>query len=1075
MRKFVLLLPTILLATAALAVTPVMPRYPTPSPDGSQIVFSWNGDLWLVPASGGTARRLTASPGYDHHPVFSADGRSLAFVSDRAGSDDVYLITASRGFEDAAAPVRLTFHEAPDLVEGFVGSSLLFTSRRHEAWDRQPAVYEVPLSGGTEKLALKELALEARPSPDGRWIALVRGGTPADRRHYRGAANRDLWLVERATGSLRRLTDTPWDEDGVAWAGAGALVYRSDGGGTDRNLYRMDLATKAITQLTNHSGSDVRNPATSADGRLAAYELWDGVYVVPTDGSVAPRRLDVAVSGDTLEPETIREIEKAGAQEVVVSPDGTQVALVVGGDIYVVPRWSRDVASVAAPPTVRVTNTVAREGDVTWRPDGKELVYVSGRNGEADLYAVTPADRDDGLFYRASRFTERRLTATPEDEHLPRFSPDGKHLAYRRGQGDLVVAGPAAEDPRVVFTHWSAVEFDWSPDSAWLAFSKEDASFNTDVFIIPAAGGTAVNVSQHPGDDVHPRWSPDGRRLYWVSDRHQRAMDLWGVYLTKADYERSPEEWVEAFQEAGDSPSPRRGGRGPAARKARAEEAAAPSTVHIDFDGLYLRAEALTELPGNEGEFAVSPDSRTVVFTASPEGERDLYSVRWDGKKLKRLTDGGQNPREPAFAGGSTIVYRSGKGTVGVVDLDGKRGDPVPFAARVEYGRDAMRAEVFDEAWRELDRQFYDPAFHGADWTAVHDRYRPLVLGAPARRDFDDAVNLMLGELNASHMGFRPPRADGTLSTGDLGVEVEPAPGGAGVVVTEVLPNTPASRVDVGLARGDRILAVDGAPVGLHDNFFARMADTRGQTVVLRVAGPAGERDVVVTPVGQRDVRQARYVQWVRERRAMVDRLSGGKLGYIHIQGMNMPSLEEFERDLYAAGHGKEGLLIDVRNNGGGSTTDYLMAILEVRRHAWTLPRGGDPAVKGYPQDRLPLPAWTRPAALLCDQASYSNAEIFSWAFKTLKRGPVVGMPTFGAVISTGGARLVDGSFVRLPRRGWYVAGSDVNMEHHGCPPDVLVPQPPEQDLSADADAQLERAVEVLLSDLPADPSALPW
>ncbi len=412
---------------------------------------------------------------------------------------------------------------------------------------------------------------------------------------------------------------------------------------------------------------------------------------------------------------------------------------------------------------------------------------------------------------------------------------------------------------------------------------------------------------------------------------------------------------------------------------------------------------------------------------------------------------------------------------MGNVSLEGKAGDPTPFAARVTYDRQAMRAQVFDEAWRELDSHFYDPAFHGNDWRALRDRYRPLALAASTRRDFDEAMNWMLGELNASHMGFRPPRGKGAPSTGQLGVELEPAAGGRGVRITEVLPDTPASRVDVALQVGERIVAVNGRDLGPTDNFFAALTDTVGQRVRLRVAGEKGEREVALTPAKLSEARDARYLQWTRERRAIVDAHSGGRLGYIHIQGMDSPSLEDFSRELYAAANGKQGLLIDVRNNGGGWTTDYLMAILTVKRHAWTVPRDGDPKIKAYPQDRLPLPAWTRPAVTLCDEASYSNAEIFSWAFKTLRRGPLVGMPTFGAVISTGGAGLADGSWVRLPERGWFAADSGVPMENHGCPPDHLVAQPPEQDLAKDRDAQLEKAVEVLLAELPADPARLPW
>ncbi len=1066
----------VLLAGAAMAAVPVMPRNPAPSPDGSVIAFSWQGDIWIAPGGGASAQRVTANPGYDHHPVWLPDGQRLAFVSSRDGADDLYIVDLPQG-----QPRRLTFHEAADTAMGALGADLVFVSRRHESPDRMPAVYRIPQTGGTESLACRILAQEAVPSPDGRYLALVRGGTPAQRRHYRGAANRDLWLFEIATGRLERLTRTDWDEDGVSWVGNEALVFRSDNGGPDRNVFRLDLPGRKLTQLSRHTGTDVRSPRVSGDGRLVAYELWDSLYTVPADGSREPAKLVLEIPADALQPAIERRTYTADAAEVVPSPDGKQVALVVAGDVFVVARRGKDAASVAPPPTVRVTETPAHERDVIWSPDGKQLLFASDRFGQLDLMVAAPAGRDDGNFVRAASFTESRLTETPQDESLPRFSPDGKRLAWVRGKGDLVVARADGSEPRVLFEHWSPITFAWSPDSQWLAFSREDQAANSEVFIVPAVGGSAVNISQHPGVDVDPVWSPDGRRLYWLSKRHARTQDVWAVYLTRADDERSPEEWVALAEddEAKKKPAGEKADDKPKADPRSPDKAGVPATrpVAIDFDGIHERAALVLALPGDEEGLAVSPDSKTVVFSADLEGERDLYKVRWDGKELKRLTTGGTNPRQLVFSrDGKLVLYRSGKGTVGSTDLEGKAGDPVTFSARHDVDRLALREQVYEEAWRELDRGFYDPAFHGADWTALHARYRPLAVGASTREDFEEVMNLLGGELNASHMRFRAAGAPKPVPTGSLGVEIEPASDGRSVIVTQVLPDTPAARTDANLQPGDRILAVDGEPVTAGRNFHSMLADTVKQSVRLRVAGKAGERDVVLTPAPLDQVRKARYRVWVKERRALVEKWSAGKLGYIHIEGMDEPSLEEFERDLFAAANGKQGLIIDVRNNGGGWTTDYLMTILSVRRHAWTVPRGADPKAKAYPDaERLPMPAWTRPALTLCDQDSYSNAEIFSWAFQTLKRGSVVGTPTFGAVISTDAATLVDGSMVRLPGRGWYVAGSGINEENHAVVPDVVVEQPPQDDLAPDRDVQLARSVEVLLSQLPADPSALPW
>ncbi|MGC8916832.1 MAG: S41 family peptidase [Thermoanaerobaculum sp.] len=1044
-------------------------RFPAPSPDGRAVVFSFQGDLWSVPAEGGQAQRLTADPGYDWGAVWDASGRYLAFASDRQGSDDVLLLSWPDG-----RTRRLTFHEAADVPQGFLGTQVVFASRRHEAWNRKNAIYGVPVTGGTERLLTKVLALEAVPSPDGRYLALVRGGTPDSRRHYRGSANRDIWLLELATGKLTQLTRTPWDEDHVSWAGNGALVFRSDNGGEDRNVFRLELASGHLTQLTHHSGGDVRYPKAAASGTIVAYEFGDGLYVVPASGGEG-RRLAIEVASDALEDDTERKVFRDSASEAVPSPDGTQVALVVRGDVYVTARRSKELSDISGPVTVRVTSTPGWERDVAWSPDGRFLVYASDRFGQYDLFRAEPVGAK--TFVGATSFREERLTQTDEDERKPQFSPDGSRLAYVRGKGNLTVADASGRNPKTLFTHWGDVEFAFSPDGQWLAFSRDDENFNTDIFIVPAAGGTAVNVSQHPDEDRFPVWSPDGRRLYWLSRRHLRSYDIWGVYLAKADHERTPEQWVALFEEEEKTKGKDKGeGREQNKGAAGEDRGKKLPAVRIDWPGIHERAVPVTSLPGDEGEFVVTADSRTLVFVAETEGQRDLYKVRFDGKELKRLTDSGANPSQLAFLKEAKVVmYRSGKGTVESVTLEGKPGDPVKFEALFTVSRKALREQVFQEAWRELERNFYDPNFHGYDWLAIGQRYRELARLARADRDFEQVVNWMLGELNASHMGYRLEARGGAAPTGALGVEVEPAADGQGVVVTEVLEDTPAAREDVKLAVGDRIVAIGGEAVNQGRNIFELLEGMVDRTLRLTVKGPGGEREVAVKPASLDAVRQARYRTWVKERRAMVERLSGGKLGYIHIQGMDEPSLEEFQRELYAAAAGKLGLLIDVRNNGGGWTTDYLMAMLNVRRHAWTAPRGMDPSLRGYPQDRLPLPAWTRPAAALCDEASYSNAEIFSWAFKTLKRGPLVGMTTFGAVISTGGARLVDGSFVRLPFRGWFVAGSGINMERQGCEPDVLVFQPPEQDMDKTRDAQLEKAVEVLLAQLPADPKDLPW
>jgi tricorn protease len=1064
----------IALASTSAAIEAPLPRHPAPSPDGSQIAFSWQGDLWLVPTEGGQATRLTVHPAVERFPLWSRDGRLIAFASNRHGNDDVFVMPVDR----SAAPTRLTFASTGDFANGFTpdGESVLFASQRYEGVSRGLQLWTVPLSGGTPAIAQDAFVQSAAYSPDGESLVFVRGGTKWTRRGYRGSGSRDLWL-RTPEGAYTRLTDFDGDDDSPSWLDNGTIAFLSSRSGR-KNVFRLDIATGEATQLTSHEGSAVRFPRASANGRLIAYEFEDGLWTVTPDGG-QPIRLSIQVPADEIKNPVQRKVSTDDADELAVSPDGTLVAFIVNGDVFVTAIASRDEQQVAKPFTARVTATPERERDLSWSTDGTQLLFSSAVNGNDDLYLARRLD-EDTPWPESFDFELTRLTDSPDEEYAAQYSPDGGKIAFVRGKGNLVLRNTATGNEMALLNHWDTPRFDWSPDGEWLAYSVADENFNDEVWIMSANGGTPYNVSRHPDNDYAPHWSPDGRRLVWTARRSQGTFDIWGLWLTRADHERTASQWLKAFaKDAGKDK--KKVSSGNAEGDDREKKPQLPH-VTIEFERLWERVERITDLKGDEGRARISPDGRTIVFTAEHEGDEDLYSIDWNGEDLKRLTKGGTKPEQYVFdEKGKSIFFLDGRGRIKNVGIDGKSGDPIPFSARYEIDSRLERATVFDEAWRALNLFFYDPDFHGVDWPAQHEKYRPWALAASTRADFADVVNLMLGELNSSHIGYRPaasrnPARDDADTTGWVGITYDPTAGGPGLLVSEVLPDSPAWRTDAGIEKGERLLAVNGEEVTATKNVFGLFVDTVDQRTQLRVLGVDGvERTVVVKPIGLAGQRQLRYEEWVRERRRLTDEWSGGRLGYIHIQGMNTPSFEEFERMLYAAANGREGLLVDVRFNGGGRTTDYVMAVLMVRRHAYTVPRGADPVIRAYPQDRLPLAAWTRPAATLCNEQSYSNAEIFSYAFQTLERGSLVGWPTFGAVISTGAMWTLDGGRVRLPGRGWFVASTGVNMENNGAVPDVQVVQPPPEDRSSTEDSQLRRAVEVLLAELGNDPRTGAW
>ncbi|SHK69302.1 S41 family peptidase [Rhodothermus profundi] len=1056
----------LLLAFLALDPKP-FPRYPAIDPTGQQIVFSYQGDLWLVPVTGGLAQRLTVHPAYEAYPRWSPDGQRIAFTSDRYGHDDLFVMELTGG-----PPRRLTYHSADDILTDWTrdGHLLFHTRRLFVQVEREAEIHAIPDTGGTPVRILDATGFQATRSPDGRFLAFERGSNAVWRKGYRGAANRDIWLFDAQQRIFRRLTDFDGNDYLPAWAGPRTLLFLSERDGT-YNLYRLQLTedgipARAPEQLTHFKGDGIRYFTVSADGQTIAFERQTDLYVLALPEGT-PRRLEIQVPYDERFDPVERRTFTSNATEYALSPDGQYVAFVVRGELFLRRNDPDDRR------TVRLTRHPWRDREPAWLNDST-LVFVSDRAGQYDLYLLRAADAETSDLFESLTYTVVRLTDTPEDERAPVVAPDGQHLVFRRGRGTLLLAritGDQLQITRTLLDGWATPEdIAWSPDSRWIAYSLPDLDFNTEVYIQPIDGShPPVNISQHPKPDTHPVWSPDGSKLAFLSPRSSGDVDVWFAWLRRSDWERTEEEW-EALQQT---------------RRKRADTLTGP--LQIDLERIHERLRRVTALPGNEAELAISKDGETFYFVANRggrtqnyEAEVDLYRIRWDGTELKRLTENDTDPRQLRLSrDGKYLFFLRPSGQIVRLNPENGRQETLRFEARMTIDYREERRQIFEEAWRTLAQGFYDPQFHGVDWQALHDKYLPWALQASTNRDFRDVFSWMLGELNASHLGlFGPDRTETQRErTGLLGVEVEPVP--EGVRIRHVVPGAPADREDSRLHVGEIITAVDGTPVSEVDNFYRLLVDKVDQRVRLTVRARDGQRrTVVIRPVGS--LRQALYEEWVAKRRALTERYSNGRLGYIHVQGMNWPSFERFERELVASGQGKEGLIIDVRYNGGGWTTDYLLTVLTVRRHAYTIPRGAAARLDlphrrafraHYPfGERLPFAAWTKPVAALCNQNSFSNAEIFSHAFKNLGLGPLVGTPTFGAVISTGGVRLIDGSFVRLPFRGWFVYADDTNMENGPAIPDIIVEEAPDSKARGE-DPQLRAAVEALLARIDARPT----
>lgn len=1079
----------------------VFARHLALSPDGSTLAFSWAGDVWTVTTEGGLARRLTAHPEHDAHPVWSRDGRWIAFSSERYGAANVFVMRS-----DGTTLQRLTYGDQGEVPSGFSPDAewVYFHATREGDVFREPRMYRVPRTGGQSWRVLDCFGHAAQVSPDGETIAFVRGRTRWWRRGYRGSPNFELFTYDRTNETFRRITEFDgtdrlpfWNADGTG------LYFLSDRGGTKNVWYRV-LDESSAEPITHMTVDDVRDIAVSADGSTLAFTHWRDVYVQTLPDGPA-RKIEVNAPADDARTDRVLRTLSRDADEAEPSPDGEEVALVVEGEILVI-KTEEDRR------TRRVTESPARDRHVTWSPDGKALYFVSDRQGQEDIYRATSAEEPPAALSDSLRFTIERVVGTPEMEYDPQVAPDGKQLAYVRGRGDLIIRDLKSGDERVLLEGWNRPVVRWSPDSKWLAFEREDIEHNPDVWIVPADGSAPpVNISQHPDHDGYPQWSADGQILTFASRRHGFDADLYMVFLSPALHEKSSVDLDLYFDERGDAVKKRKplkkavasGTLAQADTPASTQSAATtpadadagasndvvddlrdtvrtwlkelledekkkPARTKKDAEAkpgwelatAYERVRRVTSLDGDQTQYALSPDGRTLAFESAHTGSARVYTVQWNGEQVKRIVSSGVGALRWTLDGKRLFFIRAGvPNSCTASGSDDKRHE---FQMRLRLSHAARAAQKFADGARQLGLRFYHPTMKGLDWAALTEKYMALALNTSTLTEFNEVFNMLLGELNASHLGIYGPGWRRPELIGYLGVEFDSTYPGPGLKVEAVLPRSPADRAESRLVPGDVLMTVDGQPVGPQNALEEVLVQTIGEEIIVRyqpsparptaATQPATDQvdndpelgEVVIRPIGYGQFRDRAYDAWVHENRAYVEAQSDGRVGYVHIRAMGQNEFEVFERDLYAAAHGKDGLIIDVRNNGGGWTADWVLAVLSPKRHAYTIPRGGVP---GYPQGRLIFYSWIKPATMLCNQHSFSNAEIISHAFKNLARGPLVGMTTPGGVISTGAYYLIDGALVRMPFRGWYTLPHEVDMELNGAEPDVKVPVTPRDEV----------------------------
>ncbi|WP_293902205.1 S41 family peptidase [Phenylobacterium sp.] len=1062
---------------AAAAPRPTLAE-PSLSPDGAEIAFVSGGDIWTVPAAGGGASLLVTDPATEGRPFYSPDGRELAFTSTRDGAANIYVLTLATG-----RLRRLTYADAGEQLDGWSrdGRWLYFASAANDI-ARQNDIWRIPAAGGTPLEVSRERYLNefnSAPSPDGQSIALMAKGVSSAQWWRRGHSHLDeaeLWLKPIAANApYRKLLGATSKRLWPMWRPDGrALYFMSDESGAE-NIWRLSLDPGAKPEpVTRFTDGRVLFPAIGYDGRAIVFEREFEIWTLDPATGVAAR-VPITLRGAPAGAGE-RRLTETTFRSMAVSPDGRKVAVIAHGEVFAAPAKDGGQA-------LRITETDGAEGDLAWSPDSRRLAYVSERGRTRQV-----------MEYDFTTQKEAPLTAATDVDAGPVYSPDGRMLAYVHGRNELHVAtlaeaGRPGRDA-VIFSgaldRNDASRVAWSPDGKWLAFGVTDRKSFRNVWVVPAIGGEARPVSFLANGAAADRiaWSPDGK--YLVFDTAQRSEDshMVRVDLLPHTPKYREDDFRDLFKGPGalplktDSPEP-----APAAKPAASEGEARSADetkpiprlrvepVRIVFDGIRERATFIP-LGGSAEAPSISPDGKTLVYRVRSGDQQNLFSYTLDELAREpapqQLTGGRRGKRDYAFSPDSKSLYYLDGGRVSVTPIDTPKPRIVEVSADLVVRFETEKQVVFDEAWSTLDRAFYDPKFHGQDWTALRARFEPFAQGAQTSDELRRVINLMIGELNASHSGINRP-ADGFGSAppsrvGDLGLRFdrEAYEAGRGLVVREVIDLGPAA-IEGSIRPGDVLTAVDGKRAGPGVNLDALLLDRAGKRTVLTLTTGGAAREAVVRPVSPSVAAGLLYRDWVNDRRAYVEKLSGGRLGYVHILDMSADALNQLYIDLDAQNQGRDGVVIDLRNNNGGFVNGYVLDVFSRRNFLTMTPRG----LFGVPsRQNLGQRALGAPTILVTNESSLSDAEDFTEGYRALGLGKVVGVPTAGWIIYTGGQTLIDGSALRVPFIR--IDGADgKEMELNPRPVDVTVERQLGETL-AGRDSQLDVAVAELLKGLPA-------
>jgi tricorn protease len=1088
--------------------TPPIPylHQPALSPDGSKIAFCYAGDIWIVSATGGEARRITSHPSYDSHPIFSPDGTALAFASQRTGGGNIYVISLKSG----STPRRLTYHNmsAPPSAWSPDGQWIYFTSRYNGLGGE---IFKIHIDGGTPIRTAGD-SLETHYnitiSPDGKTLAFNNNGHPWWRHGRNPAGHSDIWIMDEAIGAggHRRLTrylgrnlKPMWDSDGAG------LYYLCDRDGEENIWYMPLMGDNDAIPITHFTDGRVLRPAISADGKSIGFERDFQLWRLNVETREA-QPLKISVQTDEKTNPIHHHTYNGNIDEFRLSPDGKKVAFIVHGEVFADLADKGDKVKRGGD-SFKVTDTPARESELRWNPDSDRIVYTSDRTGHNELFQ-----------YDFKQRVETQLTDSADEKHSPQFSSDSKWLAYITKDSEIWLMETETQETRAFITGqlfvgvFSPTDFVWSPDSKWLAFIATDENFFSNIYVQHIDEETPKQLtflSNINTFDLH--WAANGKFIVFNTGQYRGEYQIARVDLMPVQPTFKEEDFDKLFEEKKDEKKDdeeeEKDKESPQSPEAESQDTSEPSSsndsgdeksddesengsdekkskdkskkkkkiepVEIEFDTIKQRLRFLTDFKLNAQAVGIRPNCKTLIYQVAMTRQSNLWSMSLEedkrGEAPKQLTSSaGQKSDLHFLPDGKKFYYLDGGRIhqLGMGEDGGKEGDPKALETRaeVEVNFHIEKMQAFNEAWRIIRGHFYDPQFHGCDWDEVRNRFRPVVEGIYTKTDFHEILNLMVGELNASHLGAgggRPGAPDSFLG---VDFEREALERNGHFKITGLLPQSPLALAKEPAQVGEYLVAIDDTELNGGVNLAEQLQRKAGRRVRVKLNDkpqPDGARELIIQPVDGGRHYGLRYKNWVYRNADYVHEKSDQRLGYVHIREMSYPAYLQFIADLDAEAHNKAGVVIDVRFNGGGHIAPFILDVLSRRAYTLSSYRGhvttSDTNLAG---SRI----LEKPIILITNEHSGSNTEMFSEGFRQLGLGKVVGMPTAGAVIWTWGWRLMDGTSFRLPRFQVSTLSGE-NIEGAARPVDIEVDRPLGE-AERGIDSQLDVAIEQLLMQL---------